>query len=84
LWELLNSIKRDEFAGGNRGLGQHQLLADKIIGGSGAEIKDCCGRIFYRRQIGSGDQADPVDPGCPRIAPCLSASVSSRSEKRRM
>jgi hypothetical protein len=21
--------------------------------------------MFYRRQIGSGDQADPIDPGCP-------------------
>jgi hypothetical protein len=47
------------------GVGQRQVLADKIIGGSGAEIKDCCGRMFYRRQIGSGDQADSVDPGCP-------------------
>jgi hypothetical protein len=27
--------------------------------------KDCCGRMLYPRQICSGDQADPVDPGCP-------------------
>jgi hypothetical protein len=58
------------------GVGQRQILADKIIGGSGAEIKDCCGRTFYRRQIGSGIRLIRLIPDA-RITPCWSVSVSS-------
>jgi hypothetical protein len=31
--------------------------------------------MFYRRQIGSGDQADRVDPGCPDCALLVGVGV---------
>jgi len=70
------------------GQGAVPIIGEGVVegacGGSGAERKDCCCKMFYRRQIGSGDQADPVDPGCPRTTLCLSVSVSSPPEQRRM
>ena len=56
------SSKTDTAA--ENGVVQLKLLADKIISGSCAKIKDCCGGAPHRRQIDLADLADPVDPGC--------------------
>src|SRR5271168_3935755 len=47
------------------GVVECQLLADKIIGGSGAKIMDCRSGMPHRRQVDLTDLADPVDPRCP-------------------